>query len=139
MKAKEIYRKEKEKHECPICLRKIKYRIKTQCKHMFCDICIVKHLMMKDVCPMCRTVCNYEYITQQIRVKRQKYLMRKLIPPVETTHIQEPIQPISVYSRFIPMYLPASIIMIALFTIELIIVIYLAVVITETVISMLSM
>ena len=28
-----------DKSECPICLQKIKYEIKTECNHAFCDIC----------------------------------------------------------------------------------------------------
>jgi hypothetical protein len=128
------------KIECPICLRRIKYKIETNCMHTFCDICIVKHLMNKNTCPMCRTKCDYEYVTTQIRVKRQKYLMKKLLPPVtsNSTYImREPIQPMSVYSRFIPQHLPASIIMISLFTVEVCIVIYIVVVITQNVMTML--
>jgi hypothetical protein len=135
--------KYKEKVECPICLQKIKYKLKTECKHFFCDICIVKHLMIKDACPMCRRVCDYEYITQQISSKRRKFLMRKLIQPVEINNTAintmtsiQPIQPMSVYSRFIPDHLPASIIMISLFIIEVSIISYIVVLISQTVISM---
>ena len=133
MKTKQItYRKEKEKEkdECPICLQKIKKKniIQTECSHRFCDICIVKHLMIKNTCPMCRTVCDYEYITDQISSKRQGFMMRKLIQPVTENNIhimREPVQPINVYARFIHQQLPASIIMIVFLLFEVSIITYL--------------
>jgi hypothetical protein len=134
--------------ECPICLQKIQYKIKTKCKHTFCDICIVKQLMIKNICPMCRRVCDYEYITDRISIKRQKFLMKKLITPVEINHIDintmrdRDIQPIqnqsmTIYSRFIPQYVPTSSMVISLFIINSFIIIYIVVVISQAVESML--
>jgi hypothetical protein len=136
--------------ECPICLQKIKYKIKTKCKHTFCDICIVKQLMIKNICPICRRVCDYEYITDRISIKRQKFLMKKLITPVEINHIDtntmrdrdRDIQPIqrqsmTIYSRFIPQYVPTSSMVISLFIINSFIIIYIVIVISQAVESML--
>lgn len=138
--------------ECPICLQKIKYKIKTKCKHTFCDICIVKQLMIKNICPICRRVCDYEYITDRISIKRQKFLMKKLITPIEINHIDintmrdRDIQPIqnqnqnqtmTIYSRFIPQYVPTSSMIISLFIINSFIIIYIVVIISQTVESML--
>lgn len=133
--------KYKEKYECPICLEIIKYKIKTGCKHIFCDICIVKNLMINDTCPICRRECDYEHITHQISLKRQKFLMKKLAQPVENintmtnTRIQQD-QQIYIYSRFIPQYISVSIRMMIFFVIEIIIIIYVVVVISRTVVNM---
>jgi hypothetical protein len=141
MKKTKINYKEKDKEikkiECPICLQKLKYKIDTECKHTFCDICIVKHLMIKNTCPMCRKECDYEYITHQINSKRQKIIMRKLLPPVTINNIHtEIVQPMNIYSRFFPQHLPASIIMISIFIVEVYIIICLIIIITQTITTM---
>jgi len=129
------------KLECPICLQKIKHKIETNCMHSFCDICIMKHLIMNNTCPMCRTECDYEYVINQIKVKRQTFLMKKLTPHVRpnvpvTTVTSDHVHPMNIYSRFIPLHLPASIMMISLFIIEIYIILHVIVLVTETVVSM---
>jgi hypothetical protein len=133
--------KYKEKNECPICLQKIKYKIKTGCNHNFCDICIVRHLMLKETCPICRRDCDCEHITNQISVKRRRFLMRKLIQPVKTDNVPintntEPLQQMNIYSHFIPHYIPASITTISIFIIQVYVIIYLVIFITQTVRNM---
>ena len=140
--SKEItYKKEKNKHECPICLQKIKYKIESNCDHIFCDMCIIQHLMIKNTCPMCRQLCDYDYITKQVKPKRRKILMKKLIQPTTTVNnipiIRNQVQQMNIYSRFIPQPLPVSIIMISIFLIELLLVIYGVIIIADTVINML--
>jgi|LauGreSBDMM110SN_4_FD.fasta_scaffold24667_2 hypothetical protein len=126
------------KVECPICLRRIKYQIETNCMHSFCDICIMKHLIMKNTCPMCRTECDYEYVTNQIKVKRQPVLMKKLTPLVtpNVAVTREHIHPMTIYSSFIPQRVPASIMMISLFIVEIYIILHVVVFIAESVADM---
>ena len=84
---------------------------------------------------MCRTVCDYEYITDQIRAKRQKYLMIKLLPPIPDTRIHPNPNPMN--QQHFPQHIPKYIIIITIFIIEVTIVIYLVTVITQTVFIML--
>ena len=132
-KSKQIQYK---KVECPICLRRIKYKIETNCMHSFCDICIMKHLIMKNTCPMCRSDCNYEYITNQIKVKRQPVLMKKLS---EMVRLNAPVrvEQVNRMAHYSPMpeYIYASVFMICIFIIKAYIVIYLIVFISETVLE----
>lgn len=49
--------------ECPICLENIdgsNNYIATinECMHSFCDICLIKHLKTRFLCPLCRTECK---------------------------------------------------------------------------------
>jgi hypothetical protein len=125
------------KVECPICLRRIKYKIETNCMHSFCDICIMKHLIMKNTCPMCRTECDYTYITNQIKTKRQTVLMKKLTPIVRQNipNTREQANEMTQYSRFIPRRVPASIMMISLFIVEIYIILHVVVFIAQTITS----
>lgn len=102
-------------NECPICLQKIKYKIKTGCGHSFCDKCIVKYLLIKNTCPMCRTHCDFDYIVYQIKPKRQ----RRLLNPIPTPSF-EPVQQINIF----PQHFPGSIVMIIIFIVELYILTY---------------
>jgi hypothetical protein len=87
------------KTECPICLQKIKYKVITECNHTFCDSCLIKHLIIQQNCPLCRSICDNQYITEQINPKRQGILTKKYILPITVNHI-EPVQYNS-YSRFL--------------------------------------
>jgi hypothetical protein len=128
----------KYKHlECPICLQKIRHKIETNCMHIFCDICILKHVVMKNTCPICRTECDYEYVTNQIKVKRQKFLMKKLKPYVrQNVPVTRDPYPITLYPIYIPRRIPASIMMISLFIVEIYIILHVVVFIAESVADM---
>lgn len=64
--------------ECPICLQPVKNTITTHCNHTYCDLCIINHLMIRNTCPICRGVCNYNQIVNQIKPNREKILIKKL-------------------------------------------------------------
>jgi hypothetical protein len=64
--------------ECPICLQPVKNTITTHCNHTSCDLCIINHLMIRNTCPICRGVCNYNQIVNQIKPNREKILIKKL-------------------------------------------------------------
>lgn len=64
--------------ECPICLQPVKNTITTHCNHTYCDLCIINHLMIRNTCPICRSVCNYNQIMNQIKQNREKILIKKL-------------------------------------------------------------
>lgn len=64
--------------ECPICLQPVKNTITTHCNHTYCDLCITNHLMIRNTCPICRGVCNYNQIVNQIKPNREKILIKKL-------------------------------------------------------------
>ncbi len=64
--------------ECPICLQPVKNTITTHCNHIYCDLCIINHLMIRNTCPICRSVCNYNQIMNQIKQNREKILIKKL-------------------------------------------------------------
>ena len=64
--------------ECPICLQPVKNTITTHCNHTYCDLCIINHLMIRNTCPICRSVCDYNQIMNQIKQNREKILIKKL-------------------------------------------------------------
>jgi len=126
-------RKKKESIECPICLENIKNEITTDCNHIFCDICLVKNLIITNNCPMCRTLCNYNNITNQIGMKRQKTIMNKLKIrsfPQQPISINEELsitmvinqeqhqEHINIYSRFYTPQLPSCVFILFIFVIE---------------------
>lgn len=118
-------RKKKESIECPICLQNVKNEIITDCNHSFCDICLVRNLIITNSCPMCRTLCNYDDITIQIGIKRQKIIMNKLkikSLPQQPIIIQQQQQQIhtNIYSRFCNPILPRCIVILFVFVIEVI-------------------
>jgi len=127
------------KLECPICLQIIKYKIETNCNHHFCDICIMKHLVMKNTCPMCRTECDYEYVTNQIKVKRQKHIMKKLSAMVilNAPVTGEQMNRMAHYSPM-PEQIYASVFIICIFILKVYIVIYLVSFISEKVLDQYS-
>ena len=54
---------------CPICyenINDINYCV-TSCKHKFCLKCFIKHIQIKDNCPMCRHELNFGLIPPNIR------------------------------------------------------------------------
>jgi hypothetical protein len=53
--------------ECPICFESNNYSIAvaTPCAHIFCDICLVRHLYRNDMCPICREPTDLLYIVDQ--------------------------------------------------------------------------
>ena len=75
------------KTECPICLQKKNNNVITECNHTFCDECLVRHLIIQPKCPLCRKICNYQYITKQIQPKRQRILSKKYILPITLNNI----------------------------------------------------
>jgi len=64
--------------ECPICLTKTRYNIETECKHVFCDLCMIRQLLQSSKCPLCRSECNFHVILEQINTRRQRRIMQKL-------------------------------------------------------------
>ena len=64
--------------ECAICLQDVKHFVKTKCKHLFCDLCLMQHLLRNRSCPLCRTICDPNFIIEQIGDSRQTTLLRKL-------------------------------------------------------------
>lgn len=78
-------KRKSKKDECPICLQNIKTQIKTNCNHIFCDICILRHLNISNTCPMCRAECYIIHITCQITERRKKTIIKLLkYDPFET-------------------------------------------------------
>jgi hypothetical protein len=67
--------------ECPICLGPLKYKAGTKCNHIFCDMCIVHHLIIKNTCPICRGVCNSNDILDQVKPSRKKIIIKNVILP----------------------------------------------------------
>ncbi|XP_028641310.1 tripartite motif-containing protein 40 isoform X2 [Grammomys surdaster] len=67
---------------CPICLDPLKEAVSTDCRHLFCRICLTQHMDKASVsgvfnCPVCRKPCsegvlgdNYICHTHQKRVRR---------------------------------------------------------------------
>ena len=72
--------------ECPICLQEIKNKITTHCNHRYCDICIISHLLIKNTCPICRSVCEYNQLMDQIKPHREQILIQKIC---DATHTHE--------------------------------------------------
>ena len=66
------------KIECPICLSNIHHTVFTDCEHVFCDICLMKHMLIQNNCPLCRKIIDYENIVEQIKKKRFRYIMTKI-------------------------------------------------------------
>jgi len=64
--------------ECAICLQDVKYIVNTECKHPFCDSCLIQHLLRNQTCPLCRTICDPQFIINQIQDIRQTKLFKKL-------------------------------------------------------------
>lgn len=53
--------------ECPICLCKISQTnlFITECAHVFCNNCIVVHIIMSnEFCPMCRSTCTFDDVAR---------------------------------------------------------------------------
>lgn len=119
--------------ECPICLQPLKNEITTHCGHSFCDTCIIHHLMIKNTCPMCRGVCNYNQITEQIKPNNKKTLIKNLICPDSMINIviaddesinsedSENSMPMHMH---VPMFMPISSFVITIFIVELAIILY---------------
>lgn len=67
---------------CPICLDPLKEAVSTDCRHLFCRMCLIRHMDKASVsgvlsCPVCRKPCsetvlgdNYICHTHQKRVCR---------------------------------------------------------------------
>uniref|UniRef100_A0A8C6HDM0 E3 ubiquitin ligase TRIM40 n=1 Tax=Mus spicilegus TaxID=10103 RepID=A0A8C6HDM0_MUSSI len=67
---------------CPICLDPLKEAVSTDCRHLFCHMCLTQHMDKASVsgilsCPVCRKPCsegvlgdNYICHTHQKRVRR---------------------------------------------------------------------
>lgn len=66
------------KIECPICLQNAKYKTMTICNHIFCDICLITHLINNQTCPMCRTDCDLFETISNLRKYRQKFVFNHL-------------------------------------------------------------
>lgn len=122
--------------ECPICLQPIKNEITTHCGHSFCDACIIHHLMIKNTCPMCRGVCDYNQITEQIKPNNKKTLIKHLTSPDSMMNVvmsddEESIHSDSTESdnsmpmqMHVPMLMPISSFVMTIFIIELAIILY---------------
>lgn len=61
--------------DCVICFEKIKNHVITKCNHLFCDTCLITHLKENNTCPLCREICDYENIINQIVNKRHHLIM----------------------------------------------------------------
>lgn len=59
---------EKQEMECAICLEAISYNtiISTPCVHLFCDSCLLRHIIITETCPICRLPCPYTYVFDHI-------------------------------------------------------------------------
>jgi hypothetical protein len=67
MKTRSQSRAEEQKSEdCSICLQKMNDYVITVCNHVFCDSCLIQHLLNDQTCPLCRKDCNPEDIISQI-------------------------------------------------------------------------
>jgi len=73
--------KSKYPDECPICLGPLKYKAGTKCNHIFCDMCIVHHLIIKNTCPICRGECDSNDILDQVKPSRKKIIIKNVILP----------------------------------------------------------
>ena len=114
------------KQECPICLQVMKNEIITKCNHIFCDNCLIKHIKIKTTCPICRDVCNLNNIIDQIDPSRRDMFEKEFnLYPVRLNHIEQ-YTPRTIYSKFMPIYLHGSVIMIIIFIIEISIMIHLS-------------
>jgi hypothetical protein len=81
--------------DCPICFEPNKYNIvvTTQCAHIFCDMCITKHLQKNHTCPLCRESIEYTDIVNQISPDRMITLSRFIYKKHSEQHV---------YTEYIP-------------------------------------
>jgi hypothetical protein len=86
------YIKENGIGECPICFEpnNCTIAVSTSCTHIFCDICLLTHLLKNHTCPMCREPAEYIEILKQIST----YRMCKLNHILYKTHIEPEIEPV---------------------------------------------
>jgi len=79
MKTRSQIRTEEQKsQDCSICLQKMNDYVITLCNHVFCDSCLIQHLLNNQTCPLCRKECNPEDIISQIMNEQQIILFKKL-------------------------------------------------------------
>lgn len=120
--------------ECPICLQPVINQIITHCNHRFCDICIMSHFIIKNTCPICRGVCNYNQILQQIKPCREKIIIQKLtesqvsINPYfvssETQYSESHSEDSMPINMHVPMFMPISSLVRFIFILEVCVIIY---------------
>jgi hypothetical protein len=124
------------KQECPICLQVINNEIITKCNHIFCDNCLIKYITLKTTCPICRNACDLNYIIDQIQSSRREIFEKEfnLYPDNTINHIQQ-YTPRTIYSKFMPVYLPGAVIMTIIFIIEITIIIHISFIIINKVYS----
>mmetsp|Transcript_26158 Transcript_26158/g.46563 ORF Transcript_26158/g.46563 Transcript_26158/m.46563 type:complete len:155 (-) Transcript_26158:6244-6708(-) len=48
------YKGLREKLLCPLCNEFLRTTVVTECSHYFCEICLGRHLVGNDSCPVCR-------------------------------------------------------------------------------------
>lgn len=122
------------KQECPICLQVIKNEIITKCNHIFCDSCLIKHIKINTTCPICRNTCYMNTIIDQIHPSRRDIFKKEFNLYLDNTinHIQQ-YRPRTIYSKFMPLYLPGAVIMPIIFIIEITIMIHVSFIIINKV------
>lgn len=79
--------------ECPICLENIdgsNNYIATinECMHSFCDICLIKHLKTRFLCPLCRTECK-SYIVYRKKEEVEYDVFVYKIENIESIEFEE--------------------------------------------------
>ncbi|XP_048205183.1 E3 ubiquitin ligase TRIM40 [Perognathus longimembris pacificus] len=57
----------REEGVCPICLERLKEAVSTDCKHLFCRVCLAHHVEKASAsgalcCPLCREPCSEEVL-----------------------------------------------------------------------------
>ena len=69
-------------YECPICYlhMDLDKTVITPCGHAFCDSCIVKHMQMKNQCPLCRSYFTIIYVFLTIPKERLIEIYKEIYP-----------------------------------------------------------
>ena len=78
--------------ECPICFETIVIMriVITPCCHLFCDHCLLEHVVHKETCPICREPCNPTDITRTIiRIGLNRELANKLAKELQRKAVEQ--------------------------------------------------
>ena len=62
---------------CSICLENFKSKIKLNCSHKFCKLCIYNWMFTKNTCPMCRTLITDQKKFTEYAFKNKFYIKMK--------------------------------------------------------------